>query len=176
MNYIFSKFAGHSRVRLLFVLCTSAWLLAFSIDELLYRIDPGNHFEAVSGINEIIGSYSFAQAIFLVVLLGPFIETILFQILLLRAIRALTDRLPFTEGWGPSFVLTSLIFAAIHGLGSESVYHGLFLVIPILPLAFALSLLAVMEYEREDGAPVSYVFVLHAIYNAITSILFFSFR
>ena len=168
--------AGHSRVKILSVLCASSWLLAFSLDELLYRIDPGNYVEATSGINELIGSYSLAEVILLVVLLGPFIETFLFQILLLRAIRALTNRLPFTEGWGPSFIMTSLIFAAIHGLGSESVYHGLFLVIPILPPAFALSLLAVMEYERENGAPITYVFVLHAIYNAITSILYFSFR
>lgn len=151
----------------------SSLLLAYSIDQLLYVIDPERLIEASSRINDLIAPWSLAEQIFVLVMLGPYIETILFQIFLLRIIKVLTDRLPGTAGWGPSFVLTSLIFAAIHGLGHESIYHGLLIVLPILPLAFVLSLLAVMEYEREDGAPITYVFVLHAMYNAVGTIVFY---
>ena len=156
-------------------MCVSSFLLAIFIDQLLYVIDPESHAEAVSVVTDLVDSYSLAEAILKVVILGPFIETLLFQIFLLRIIKALTDRLPGAGGWGPSFVLTSLIFAAVHGVGNESVYHGLLVVLPLLPLAFALSLVAVMEHEREGGAPVTYVYVLHAMYNAVGTVLFFSF-
>lgn len=173
MNYILSRFAEHSRTRVLTVLCATSFLLAFSIDQLLYVIDPESFIEAVSRNNDLIASWSVAGVIFGLVILTPFIETILFQIFLLRIIKALTDRLPGTAGWGPSFVLTSLLFAASHGLGYESMYHGLLIVLPLLPGAFALTLLAVMEYEREDGAPITYVFVLHAMLNAVGTIVFY---
>lgn len=172
MNYILSKFTGHSRTRILLVLCASSLLLDYSIDQLLYIIDPESLIEATSRINDSIESWSLAEEIFLVVILGPFIETILFQIFLLRIIKVLTDRLPGTADWGPSFVLTSLIFAAMHGLGHETIYHGLLIALRILPSAFFLSLLAVMEHEREDVAPVTYVFVLHAMLNAVGTIVF----
>ena len=141
---------------------------------MLYVIDPESTVEATSRTNDLIASFSFAEAILTIVILGPFFETILFQIFLLRVIKALTDRLPGTAGWGPSLVLTGLIFAGVHGLGNESIYHGLLMAVPLLPLAFVLSLLAVMEYEREDGAPVRCVFVLHAMYNAIGTVVFFA--
>ena len=105
---------------------------------------------------------------------GPFFETILFQIFLLRVIKALTDRLSGGAGWVPSFVLTSVIFAGVHGLGNESIYRGLLMALSVLPAAFVLSLLAVMEYEREAWAPVRGVFVLHAMYNVIGTVAFFS--
>ena len=174
MNYVLSAFAGHSRIRILPVLCVSSWLLGVSIGELLYVIDPESTVEATSRTYDLIASFSFAEAILIVVILGPFFETILFQIFLLRVIKALTDRLSGAAGWGPSFVLTSVIFAGVHGLGYESIYHGFLMAIPVLPAAFVLSLLAVMEYEREDGAPIRCVFVLHAMYNAIGTIVFYS--
>ena len=64
MNYCLSKFAGHSRIRILPVLCASSWLLGVSIGELLYVIDPENTVEDTFRTNELIASFSFAKAIY----------------------------------------------------------------------------------------------------------------
>ena len=79
MNYCLSKFAGHSRIRILPVLCASSWLLGVSIGELLYVIDPENTVEATFRTNELIASFSFAEAILIVVILGPFMKRSCFR-------------------------------------------------------------------------------------------------
>lgn len=42
-------------------------------------------------------------------------------------------------------------------LGNKSIYHGLLMALPVLPAAFALSLLAVMAYERERACQLKFV-------------------
>ena len=44
-------------------MCASSWLLGVSIGELLYVIDPESTVEATSRTNDLIASFSFAEAI-----------------------------------------------------------------------------------------------------------------
>ena len=163
-----------SRIKIFLIFLATIWILSSAISGFLYIINSEGYAEAMSNTTDLVDSYPFLGAVLLFVIVGPFLETIIFQIFLLKAIKTLLEKLG-VNSWTPSLVLSSLIFTAYHGLGSESIYHGIIIVSPILPGAFIFCLLAILEYEREKGHPITCVFFLHAILNFVQLARYFFF-
>lgn len=163
-----------SRIKIFLIFFATIWILSSAISGFLYIIDSEGYAEAMSNTTDLVDSYPFLGAVFLFVILGPFLETIIFQIFLLKSIKMLIKKIG-SNSWAPTFVFSSLIFTAYHGLGSESIYHGLIVVSPILPGAFVFCLFAILEYERENGHPITYVFLLHATLNFVQLARYFVF-
>ncbi len=174
MSEIISILNKISRINILLIFFGIIWISTVSISVFIHIIDPEGIVEATTNTTDLIDSYSFLGAVLLVVIFAPFLETIIFQIFLLKSIKNITIKLG-SNSWTPSFVLSSLVFSAYHGLGSESIYHGFLIILPILPGTFVFSLLAILEYERKNGSPITYVFFLHAFHNLVEITRFFFF-
>lgn len=101
----------------------------------------------------------------IIVLMGPMLETLMFQWFLLLLAKKISGKITGTGSWLPAFMSSSLIFAASHAIGFGDAYLGFLRALPILPAAFVFSLLAIIERERDSGNPVLLVFLLHSLSN-----------
>jgi len=139
-----------------------AVLLIFSTLGIAYAISP----EFVSQVNSVeeFDDVSWVVAIFL----APPIETLLFQTWLLLAIKKLTDAVGNQDTWFPAFLVTSIVFAAAHGVGQNSIFLGLFNTLTRVPLSFALALLAISQRSKNEyGRPFMAVTFAHGLYNLL---------
>ncbi len=165
MNGIIDRLLRHSCLRLILVLWIAAFAAATAITELTRLLDPAG-FDAVNALPEPLADLPPAGLFAAVVVAAPVIETLIFQWGLLMLARKATQWTAKSDSWMPAFLVSSLVFAAVHGLGYDDARLGLLRVLPILPLSLALSLLAVVEREREKGGrPVVAVCALHALNN-----------
>lgn len=105
------------------------------------------------------------------VLVAPIIETLIFQIFLLLTLKRLTKCIVRSDNWLPSLMLTTLTFAAVHGWEYGSLYYWFINASIRLLGSFLLALIAIVEYKKEHGRPILYVFLFHAIHNAVDTTL-----
>lgn len=101
------------------------------------------------------------------IFIGPPIETLLFQTLLLSLAKRLTEISGYPEDWFPAFLATSIIFATAHGISESSFYTGFINTLTRLPLSIALALLAISHRTKDDGIPFMAVTLTHGFYNLL---------
>lgn len=162
----------HSRLKLLLIFFAITEIFVSTLDYLMFYIAPVKYTEALSSQVDFFSAYPLIFSIIIVTLIVPIIETLIFQILLLLILKKLTEWIFYSNSWIPSLALTTLTFAAVHGIETKSLYLWSINAIMRIPLAFFLALLAIIEYEKEHGLPILSVFFLHALYNAFETILF----
>lgn len=105
------------------------------------------------------------------IFVAPPVETLLFQTWLLVAIKKLTELTGDNASWFPAFLVTSVVFAAAHGLQENSIYLGIFGTLTRVPLSFALALLAISQRSNELGRPFVAVTFAHGLYNLLIFVL-----
>lgn len=134
-----------------------------------HLLDPESSFEVEKALSESFPDSPLGLFV-LLVLVAPAVETVIFQWGLLMLVKKATRWTAKSDSWTPAFLVSSLVFAAAHALGLGGAWLGFLRVLPILPLSFALSLLAVVERGREGGGrPVAAVCALHALNNLFVS-------
>lgn len=174
MERMFDRLARYSRMKLLLIFFLTIEITIRSIDYILFFIDPVIHANSIGEQSYVIDAFFSRPLIYsfiLVNLIGPIIETLIFQVLFLLAIKKLTEWILKSDSWLPALVLTTLGFAAVHGLEYTNFYYWFINASIRLPLSFFLALMAVIEFRKENGHPILCVFVLHALYNTTETIL-----
>lgn len=167
MTRIIARSLQYSKTRLIFFLLVVELIASLAVDRLVYYVDPTTHLE-LARYTPDIDSEPLSFFIIMAIIVLPLIETLVFQIFLLRMLKKATFKIAKSNGWLPAFWATSLAFAAYHSISPYApydVYHGFLITVLILPGACALSLLAIIEHEREKGHPFASVFLLHALHN-----------
>ncbi|MDD9890670.1 MAG: CPBP family glutamic-type intramembrane protease [Gammaproteobacteria bacterium] len=126
---------------------------------LIFLFDPGT----ISAANDV---ESFEAAPWVVgIFIGPPIETLLFQTLLLLAVKRITEISGQPDNWLPAFIATSIVFATAHGLTESTIYLGFINTLTRIPLSMALALLAISQRTKEGGMPFIAVSFTHGFYN-----------
>lgn len=166
MTYIIARLLRYSRLRLILFLFIAVTAAELAIAGLLYLLDPANLTENIlpESLSEIPPLGLFA----LLVLAAPMLETLIFQWGLLMLVKKATRWIAKSDSWLPAFLISSLAFAGVHYYNEDTARLGFLYVLRISPTAFSLSMLAVVEREREAGGrPVIAVFALHALNNLL---------
>lgn len=161
----------YPRLKLLLIFFAISQIWQIAIDNLIFFLDPVAYAEYPSYYIEQILSNNLIYSMIMFVLVAPIIETLFFQILLLSTLKRLTEYLLKSDSWLPSLILTSLTFAAVHGWEYGSLYYWFINASIRLLGSFLLALIAIIEYEKGHGRPILYVFLFHAIHNAVDTTL-----
>ena len=121
--------------------------------------------EAMGG--DFLVSLSFAGLVVVALIVAPIFETLMFQWGLLPLVKMLTRKIAKSDSWLPALLVTSLAFAAMHAGNAvdAGTVEGLAHVLFRIPVAFLLTLLAIVERHREVGYPVLGVMLLHSLNN-----------
>lgn len=170
MAKIIARALQYSKMRLILFLLVVVLIASVVVDRLIYYADPVTHLNLARYLPDDIGTGPLLFLIITAVIVFPFIETLIFQVFLLRLLKKATFKIAKSNSWLPAFWTTSLVFSAPHSISLYApydVYHGFLITVWILPMACALSLLAIVEHEREKGHPIASVFLLHALHNII---------
>jgi len=171
---IIDNLVRYSRLKLLLFFFLIMEITIRAGDYLIYVIDPIIH-ENSLGHQSYAIEYFFSQpliiSLILFIFFGPFIETLIFQILILLSIKKITEWVIKSDSWLPALVIATIAFSVVHGLEYTDFYYWLINASIRLPLSFILALAAVIEYKKENGHPIIIVFLLHAMYNTIETIL-----
>ncbi len=170
MEKLIDHLARHSRLELLLIIFAVSQIALIVIDNLIFFIDPVSHAESRSYQIEYFLSNQLIYSLLIVVLVAPIIETLIFQIFLLLALKRLTKCILGSDNWFPSLILTTLTFSAVHGLEYANLYYWFINASIRLPISFCFAFIAIIEYEKERGRPILSVFLFHAFHNAIESI------
>ncbi len=176
MEKLIARMDQYSRLKYLVILFAIAQIFQITIDTLIFYIYPSAHAEYLPYEIEFFFSNNLAYSLILFILIGPFIETIVFQIFLLVVLKRVTKWIFNTNSWVSSFILTSLIFSATHGLEYADFSYWLINAFIRVPGSLCLTLIAIIEYEKKCGNPTLYVFLFHALHNAIQAILILLFN
>lgn len=171
MGKVIDSLTRISRLKLLLIFFAISQIWQIAIDSLILFIDPVTHAEYPSYYIEQILTNQLVYSLITLVVIAPIIETLIFQILLLSTLKRLTEYLTKSDSWLPSLILTSLTFAAIHGLEYGNLYFWFINASIRIPGSFLLALIAIIEYEKEHGRPILFVFLFHALHNAVDTIL-----
>ena len=174
MERMLDSLARYSRPKLLLIFFLIIEVMIRASDYIIFFVDPVSHASSVGNQSYAI-DFFFSQPLIISLILfnlvGPIIETLVFQVLFLLAIKKLTSWVLQSESWVPALLLTTLAFSAIHGLEYSSFYYWFINASIRLPVSFFLALMAVIEYRKENGHPILCVFILHALYNTTETIL-----
>lgn len=174
MERMIDSLARYSRIKLLLVFFLTMEIIIRSIDYILLFFDPVSHANSIGEQSYVIDAFFSRPLIYSLILfnlIGPIFETLVFQVFFLLAIKKLTEWILKSDSWLPALVLTTIGFAAVHGLEYSDFYYWFINASIRLPLSFFLALAAVIEYRKENGHPILCVFILHALYNTTETIL-----
>lgn len=130
----------------------------------IYLVAP-EHFLALQPLPKSLLVSFFDQVVDTVAIDLAF-ETIIVHCLLLLLIRMLTQKVAHSNSWLPAFLITSIVFAATYVIGQDDTYLAILRVAPLLPSIFALSLLAIIGFKRNDASSVLNVCWLRIMYEA----------
>jgi len=95
----------------------------------------------------------------------PFVETLIFQFAFLKAVKNSTAFIFDSESWIPAFILTSISFAVFHIVLADSYYNAHWFILPRLPGSIAFAMIAITEFQREDGHPLLVTTIAHSCFN-----------
>lgn len=170
MKYVISKIGQINRSTLILALLAGNFVIQIILGELIFFIEP----EFVTQLDtlgfEFFESMPLISWIFLAVILIPFIETLVFQFILLLIIKKIFYWIAKSDYWAPSLVVTSLVFAFAHSTNFGLNYYGMLNAVLMIVPAFSLTFLAILEFEKRNGHPILSVFVLHGSNNLIWTI------
>ena len=123
---------------------------------------------------DFLTSISFAELVLLALVVGPILETLIFQGALLLLAKKLTEWVGRSDSWLPAFLITSLTFAAVHATNAEDArsIYGLLNAATRIPGGIALTLLAIVQRTRRGGFPLLSVTLLHSLQNFPPTLLF----
>ena len=156
-----------NRSKLILCLLISNLVLGMIIYEILFLIEPDFITAYESTIAEYFEYLPLTWYIAMVVIIGPFLEALIFQFTLLSITKKFFYWITKSDSWTPSFLVTSLIFSFAHATNFDLNYYGLLNAVGLIILAFSLTILAIVEIERKNGRPIFHVFILHGSYNLI---------
>ncbi|MYA36615.1 MAG: hypothetical protein F4030_01695 [Gammaproteobacteria bacterium] len=161
MERMIDSLARYSRLKLLLIFFLIIEISIRTGEYLIYFIDPVSHENSLGSQSYVI-EYFFSQplilSLFLFNVVGPLIETLIFQVLILLTIKKLTEWILKSDSWLPALVMATLAFAAVHGLEYTNWYYWTINASIRLPISFVLALAAVVEYNKENGRPILVVF------------------
>ena len=183
MEHIISFLTQITRAKLIPALLAVSLIVGEIVSQLVYLIEPGyktaepatveiveDAFGAIETL-EIVGVTPFIDFALIFVVFAllsmmiAFLETLIFQFILLLTIKKLSDWIAKSSYWAPSFVITSLIFSFYHVMNyDQNYYYGLLHAIIVLLPCFSFTILAIVEIERRDGHPILAVSTLHFLY------------
>ncbi len=155
-----ARLLPYPRPRLLLILWAGGMLGTYIFSIPLALFDPDYYSVLVP---ELPDDMSLPVAFFVLVLAAPVLETMVFQWGLLMLTRRITQSFAGSNSWLPALLASAMLHASIGFFDGDTVWLGLLVVLQTLPLTLALSLLAVVEREREGGRPVMAVILLNAL-------------
>ena len=158
-----------NRVKFILALFAGNYIIGWIIWQLLYFFEP-EFLESLSTYSEIYYSISLIFRIAIEVIIVPFLETIVFQFFLLIIVKKCSDWITKSNNWTYPFYITSLLFAALHASNFGLNYYGLLNAVILIIPAFSLTILAIVEFEREKGHPILSVWTLHALNNLLLNL------
>lgn len=167
MNKLVNSLAQLNRFKLVFLFVVVSLLTEKALTELVFFVEPEFQSSLTDLSNEMLNQKHSAVAIILYVIIGPYLETLIFQYLLLLNVRRLTMWITKSNSWHLSLFITSLVFASIHSLNIGLNFHGFLNAALLTVTAFSLTLLAVIEFEKKNGHPIVVVTLLHSFYNLL---------
>ena len=101
---------------------------------------------------------------------GPFLETLIFQFIVLIIVKKCSDWITKSNSWTYSFFITSLLFAAAHATDYGPNYYGLLRALAVIIPGSLFTILAIVEFEREKGHPILFVWILHGLSNFLITL------
>lgn len=167
MKKLIAFLAQLNRLKLFFFILVGSLILEWVLTEIVFFIEPEFKSSLAAFSNEILNLNHSVLSILLYVVIGPYLETLIFQYLLLLGVKKLTKWITKSNSWAPSLFITSFIFAAIHSLNIGLNYHGFLNAALLIVAASSLTLLAVVEFEKKGGHPIILVSILHGSYNLL---------
>jgi len=100
----------------------------------------------------------------------PFLETLIFQFILLLIVKKCSDWITRSNSWTYSFFIISLLFAAAHATDYDLSYYGLLRALTVIIPGSLFTILAIVEFEREKGHPILSVWILHGLSNFLLTL------
>ncbi len=158
-----------NRVKLILALLAGNYIVGWITWGLLYLFEP-EFLESASIYDEYYYSIPLNWRIAIDVIIVPFLETIIFQFILLIIVKKCSDWITKSNNWTYPFYITSLLFAAIHATDYGLNYYGLLRALAVIIPGFMLTILAIVEFEIEKGHPILSVWILHGLVNLLLTL------
>lgn len=175
MEKLIKSLARVSRIRLFFLLWITAEIFTILFVSFFVFLESDSLFDTHENAavnpeqNDLFDNPLFVVFLLLVVF-APIVETLLFQVLLLNLTKKATFILIRSASWLPAFVITSILFAYSHTMISNS-FSDLSNFVSRIPAGIILTLLAIVEREREKGNAFVAVACLHGLHNFSTFVV-----
>ncbi len=99
--------------------------------------------------------------------LGPVLDTLVFQTAFLLAVKKCTEISGNKTSWRPAFILTVICYASIFGIGSESIAEFLAETSIMIPMSISFTALAILQRKIVGGKPILGVIMLSAVISSI---------
>ncbi len=172
MNKLIDFLTRTNRITLILALISGNVIVEIALIEFLYLVEPEFIIEmGLINAEKISSSISLAEWIILAVFVGPFIETLIFQYLLLLIVKKFMGWVTKSSGWSLSFLIVSIVFSFAHSYNFGFNYYGILNAVLVSAIASSCTVLAIVEFEKKNGIPITSVFILHGSYNLVGAIL-----
>ncbi len=160
-----------NRSMLILALWAGIVILELISYEFVNLIEPEFVLEMNSHDTESLTSIPLIISIIDYLIISPFLETLIFQFILLLIIKKCSDWMIRSNSWIYSFVITSLIFSSVHAVNIDfTYYYILWYTFVLIPPAFSFTILAIVEIEKEKGHPIISVWILHSMSNLLPTL------
>ncbi len=166
MTRLIDRLLRYPRLGLILVVFVVTEIVSLGVSHLLYLLDPESVLAADAAMSELLPASLIGQFIAMV-LIAPMVETLMCQWFLLLLAKEFTRKIAKSDSWTPAFLISSLTFAGVHFFNYGDARLGLLHVAGVLFAAFAFSLVAILEREREGGNLIMVVFLMHAAHNLL---------
>ena len=171
MKKVIAYLAQINRLKLILTFWAVILITDLITLELLYLIEPEFLIAVDSADAEIFSSLPLIWVITIAAIVAPFLETLIFQFIILLTVKKITDWITKSNSWIYSFLITSLLFSSSHAVNFGLNYFGLLYALAVILSAFLFTILSITEIERKNGHPILSVSILHGLCNLIAILL-----